>query len=148
MRHTRGLDSSPPPGYTLDMESGGDALSVLVEGLSVQPAASSLEAFPGAADSSRVSSLSPAVAADPRPVPDRVTLWPVDDGRFGIDATFQGASGYRNAERHEQVMRAAGLQYALRQELDGAWTLRLGPFPAAQARSAIESFLDLQARSG
>jgi len=83
------------------------------------------------------------VAADPRPIPDRLALWPVDDGRFGIDATFQGASGYRNAERHEQVIRASGLRYDLRQELDGGWTLRVGPFPAAQARRAIDSFLGL-----
>ena len=27
------------------------------------------------------------------PVPDRLAIWPVDDGRYGLDATFQGASG-------------------------------------------------------
>jgi hypothetical protein len=83
----------------------------------------------------------PALPA--RAVPDRLTLWPVDDGRYGLDATFQGASGYVNAERHEGVLRASGIRYDLRQELDGGWTLRLGPFPAAQARQAIDSFLGL-----
>lgn len=82
-------------------------------------------------------------AADPRPVPDRLTLWPVDDGRYGLDATFQGASGYVNAQRHEDVMRLADVDYSFRQELEGSWTLRLGPFPAAQARQAIDSFLGL-----
>ena len=72
-----------------------------------------------------------------------MTLWPVDDGRFGVDATFQGASGYRRAEMHEAVLRHAGVGYSLKQELDGGWTLRLGPFPAAQARSALDSFLGL-----
>ena len=90
-----------------------------------------------------MSSLAQAVAADPRPVPDRLTLWPVDDGRFGLDATFQGASGYRRAELHETALRVAGVCYHLRQELDGAWTLRLGPYPTAQARCAIDSFLGL-----
>jgi hypothetical protein len=83
------------------------------------------------------------VPADPRPVPDRLTLWPVDDGRFGLDATFQGASGYVNAELHEGSIRAAGVRYELRQELDGGWTLRLGPFPAVHARQVIDSFLGL-----
>lgn len=27
------------------------------------------------------------------PVPDRMTIWPVDDGRYGLDASFQGAQG-------------------------------------------------------
>jgi hypothetical protein len=25
----------------------------------------------------------------------------MDDGRYGLDATFQGASGYERAERHK-----------------------------------------------
>ena len=83
------------------------------------------------------------VAADPRPVPDRMTVWPVDDGRFGLDATFQGASGYQRAELHETALRVAGIAYTLKQELDGGWTLRLGPFPAAQARHALDSFLGI-----
>lgn len=89
------------------------------------------------------STLPTAAAAATRPVPDRLTLWPVDDTRYGIDATFHGATGYTNAERHEAMIRLAGLRYDLRQELNGAWTLRLGPFPAAQARAAVDSFLGL-----
>ncbi len=88
------------------------------------------------------STLAPA-ATDPRSVPDRLTVWPVDDGRFGLDATFQGASGYTSAERHEHLVRQVGIRYDLRQELDGAWTLRLGPLPAPQARQAIDAFLKL-----
>src|SRR3954469_13227666 len=95
------------------------------------------------ADHRVVSSAYLPVAADPRPVPDRMTLWPVDDGRFGLDATFQGASGYHRAELPEAPLRVAVVTYSLKQELEGAWTLRLGPFPAAQARSALDSFLGL-----
>jgi hypothetical protein len=72
-----------------------------------------------------------------------MTLWPVEDGRFGLDATFQGASGYDRAELHETALRVACVSYSLKQELDGGWTLRLGPFPAAQARNALDSFLGL-----
>lgn len=76
-------------------------------------------------------------------MPDRLSLWPLDGGRFGIDATFQGASGYTSAQAHEDALRVAGVPYAFRQELDGAWTLRLGPLPALPARQAIDSFLAL-----
>jgi hypothetical protein len=38
------------------------------------------------------------------PVPDRLTIWPVDDGRYGLDATFQGASGYERADHHRQEL--------------------------------------------
>lgn len=26
----------------------------------------------------------------PVPVPDRLTIWPMDDSRYGLDASFQG----------------------------------------------------------
>jgi hypothetical protein len=28
------------------------------------------------------------------PSPDRVTSWPIEDGTFAIDATFQSLTGY------------------------------------------------------
>src|SRR3954469_1813091 len=95
------------------------------------------------ADHRVVSSAYLPVAADPRPVPDRMTLWPVDDGRFGLDATFQGASGYQRAQLHGAALGDPGVTYTLKQELDGGWPLRLGPFPAPQARNALDSFLSL-----
>jgi hypothetical protein len=36
------------------------------------------------------------------PIPDSVTIWPVDDGRHGLDATFRGASGYERAQHHRE----------------------------------------------
>ncbi len=75
------------------------------------------------------------------PVPDRLTVWPVEGGRFGLDATFQGASGYERAGIHERSLVAAGAPYSFRQELGDGWTLRLGPFPAEQARRAMDAFL-------
>jgi hypothetical protein len=32
------------------------------------------------------------------PAADKLTLWPVDDGRYGLDAAFQGASGYERRQ--------------------------------------------------
>jgi hypothetical protein len=81
-------------------------------------------------------------AAEPiGPVPDRVTIWPVEDGTFGIDATFQGVTGYQHAELHEQVLRLREIRCTLRQELDGGWTVRLGPFPRELVEQAIALFI-------
>ncbi len=79
----------------------------------------------------------PAVAG---PVPDRLTIWSVDDGRYGLDAIFLGASGYERAERHEAELERRGIPHSFRQELGGAWTLRFGPLRAIELqRSARKS---------
>jgi hypothetical protein len=75
------------------------------------------------------------------PVPDRVAIWPMDDGRYGLDATFQGTSGYERVERHEAVLTQASVRWSLRQELDGGWTLRFGPISAADVSAALRLFV-------
>lgn len=75
------------------------------------------------------------------PVPDKLTIWPVDDGRYGLDATFQGASGYARAEHHQQELQRRGVPHSFRQELGGGWTLRLGPFRAMDVAAALAAFV-------
>jgi hypothetical protein len=75
------------------------------------------------------------------PVPDRLTIWPVDDGRYGLDATFQGASGYQRAGHHEQGLSRRRVPYSFIQELDGAWTLRFGPLRALDVAAALSAFV-------
>jgi hypothetical protein len=75
------------------------------------------------------------------PVADRLTLWPVDDGRYGVDAVFQGASGYERCERHEQALKALGVTYKLMQNLDSSWSLRFGPLTALEAGQAFSAFV-------
>jgi hypothetical protein len=75
------------------------------------------------------------------PVPDRLTIWPVDDGRYGLDATFQGASGYERAQIHRTELEHHGVSHTFRQELNGAWTLRFGPLPAADIARALSAFV-------
>lgn len=75
------------------------------------------------------------------PVPDRLTIWPVDDGRYGLDATFQGASGYQRAEHHERELSRRGVPYRFIQELDGGWTLRFGPLRAVDVATALAAFV-------
>lgn len=75
------------------------------------------------------------------PVADRVAIWPVEDGSYGLDATFQGATGYERAESHEAQLREAGVKFSLRQEIDGGWTLRFGPLSAAAVSRALKAFV-------
>ena len=72
--------------------------------------------------------------------PDRVTIWPLDEGLFGVDVTYEGASGYGLAARHEAALRAGGYAYSFRQELGGAWTVRL-TLPAAQVGDVVSAFV-------
>lgn len=75
------------------------------------------------------------------PVADRLTLWPVDDGRYGLDAVFQGASGYERCESHQASLEAAGVRCSLVQGLDDSWSLRLGPLTAHEVGKAISAFV-------
>jgi hypothetical protein len=75
------------------------------------------------------------------PVADRLTLWPVDDGRYGLDAVFQGFSGYERCEEHETALKAMGVQCKLMQNLDDSWSLRFGPLTALEVGRAISAFV-------
>ena len=75
------------------------------------------------------------------PVADRLTLWPVDDGRYGLDAVFQGASGYERCEEQHQALVAAGAKCQLLQNLDNSWSLRFGPLTAAEVGRALSAFI-------
>jgi hypothetical protein len=74
-------------------------------------------------------------------VADRLSIWPMDDGRYGLDATFQGASGFERAESHRAQLEASGVDFSFRQELGGAWTLRFGPLQAVQVSAALSAFV-------
>jgi hypothetical protein len=75
------------------------------------------------------------------PVPDRLTIWPVDDGRYGLDATFQGASGYERAEHHREELSRHQVPHTFRQELNDGWTLRFGPLRAVDVAAALGAFV-------
>jgi hypothetical protein len=65
----------------------------------------------------------------------------MEDGSYGLDATFQGATGFERAERHEAALRKAGITWSLRQELGGGWTLRFGPLKPKEISLALEAFV-------
>jgi hypothetical protein len=75
------------------------------------------------------------------PVADRLTLWPVDDGRYGLDAVFQGPSGYERCEEHRQALVDTGAKCRMLQNMDNSWSLRFGPLTAAEVGRAISAFV-------
>jgi hypothetical protein len=72
--------------------------------------------------------------------PNRVAIWPVERGGYGIDFTYHGATGYTSAEAAEEILRFNGLKTTFRQELDGAWTVRFGPLPRDEMRAVLDRF--------
>jgi hypothetical protein len=77
----------------------------------------------------------------PGPVADKLSIWPLDSGEYGLDASFQGRSGYERMERHEAALKAAGVRFSLVQELGDAWTLRFGPLSATEVSVALHAFV-------
>lgn len=75
------------------------------------------------------------------PVPDRVSIWPIEDGTYGLDATYQGATGHERAEGHRGALERAGVDFSFRQELGGGWTLRFGPLCPGQVSAALSAFV-------
>lgn len=75
------------------------------------------------------------------PVPDRISIWPLDDGRYGLDATFQGKSGFERAEAYEPMLKENGVHYSLLQELGDKWSLRFGPLTVAEVSVALDAFV-------
>jgi hypothetical protein len=72
--------------------------------------------------------------------PDRLSIWPVEGGRFGIDAHYQGKSGVARANQQATRLQRVHLAVAIREDDDGA-TLRLGPLAHNATFVAIEAFL-------
>ena len=72
--------------------------------------------------------------------PDRMSIWPVEGGRYGIDAHYLGATGTARAEGQQQRLEKVGLQASVRADDEGS-VLRLGPLAHPAAWLALEAFI-------
>jgi hypothetical protein len=83
-----------------------------------------------------------ALPAETGPIwaPDRLSVWPVEGGRYGIDAHYHGSTGAARAARQEQRLAASGLTASVRTDEDGS-ILRLGPLAHPAVWIALEAFL-------
>jgi hypothetical protein len=74
--------------------------------------------------------------------PDKLTIWPLDDGDFGLDVRWSGGAGNRRATAVRQLLEEAGIRARLQQHLDGrSWELRLGPIPGDDVAKVIDQFV-------
>lgn len=79
--------------------------------------------------------------------PDRLAVWPLEGGRYGIDAHYFGATGIGRAEGQAERLVAAGLPARAELDADGA-RLRLGPLTHAAVWIALEAFLGKPLETG
>lgn len=73
--------------------------------------------------------------------PDRLSIWPVEGGRYGIDAHYHGDTGAQRARHQRSRLGEASLAATVRTDQDGATILRLGPLAHQAAWLALEAFL-------
>ena len=74
--------------------------------------------------------------------PDRLTIWPLESGEFGIDVRWGGAQGNGRATTVRRLLGEAGIRARLSQELDGSgWELRVGPIPGDDVARILDSFI-------
>jgi hypothetical protein len=68
-------------------------------------------------------------------------LWPVEGGRFGLDAHYEGATGGQRAEYQAHKLAQLNLRATVQENPSGGTTLRLGPLAHEAAWVALEAFL-------
>ena len=73
--------------------------------------------------------------------PDQLSIWPVEGGRFGIDARYHGSSGRARATQQAQRLGRVNLAVSVIDEPDVGTILRLGPLAQRATWLAIEAFL-------
>jgi hypothetical protein len=72
--------------------------------------------------------------------PDRLSVWPVEGGRFGIDAHYHGATGLERAFGQQKRLKKAGISATVKRDGDGG-LIRIGPLAHAATWLALEAFL-------
>lgn len=82
----------------------------------------------------------PHDGATHRPLsPDRIAIWPVEGGLFGIDISYRGKDGYSRAHELQGQLSQMTIKSQFRQEVDQAWTVRMGPVEREAMLIALNS---------
>jgi hypothetical protein len=72
--------------------------------------------------------------------PDRLSIWPVEGGRYGIDAHYHGRTGVERARGQQDRLKKVGVSASVKREADGG-LIRIGPLAHAATWLALEAFL-------
>src|ERR1700761_7886840 len=83
-----------------------------------------------------------ALPAETGPVwaPDRLSIWPVEGGRYGIDAHYHGRTGLERARGQVERLKKVGVSATVKSETGGG-LIRIGPLAHAATWVALEAFL-------
>jgi hypothetical protein len=73
--------------------------------------------------------------------PDKLTIWPVESDRYGVDVVYHGAQGWRRANVVHGQLGSAGVASRFLQEPDGAWKVRVGPVGRDAMLSVLGGFV-------
>lgn len=74
--------------------------------------------------------------------PDRLTIWPTEAGRYGLDVRWGGPAGAGQATTIRDACRTSGLEAKLTQDVDGSgWTVRVGPLARDEIMQVLQAFL-------
>ena len=74
--------------------------------------------------------------------PDRLNVWPMDDGTFVIDVRWEGRDSIVRAVVVRRLLIEAGLEAEPGNAQDGrVWELRVGPVPATDVDRVIEAYI-------
>ena len=73
--------------------------------------------------------------------PDKISIWPVEEDRFGIDVLYTGAVGFRRADQVQRQLVGAGVAALLRQEGSRGWIVRFGPVERAEMLTVLNGFV-------
>ena len=82
-------------------------------------------------------------ASEPGPIrPDRLTVWPTDEGFYGIDVRWHGRECILRAVVVRRMLVEAGITAHPGNSQDGRiWELRVGPVPADQVAKVVETYI-------
>ena len=79
---------------------------------------------------------------DGRPTrPDKLSIWPTDDERFGIDVLYLGAQGHRRAEVVARQISEAGVAVAMKAEGENGWIVRFGPVGREEMLAVLNGYV-------
>jgi hypothetical protein len=73
--------------------------------------------------------------------PDQLSIWPVEGGRFGLDAHYHGRTGAQRAHHQRSRLEAVNIAATVSTSPAGETTLRIGPLQHQAAWLALEAFL-------
>jgi hypothetical protein len=74
--------------------------------------------------------------------PDRLTVWPTDDGCYRLDVRWHGRECILRAVVVRRLLAEAGIEAQPGNSQDGRlWELRVGPLPADDVAKVIEAYI-------